>query len=128
MRLQVFVTSATPKSVFVVELPIPGKCLSVVRTPAARWASISIVARVDDDVRVGRERPIERADRGAPGVHVEIDDRREVQVEPGVGERRRRSPSPRPGAVATLLRPISASDATAGNPCAGERRVTIPPS
>jgi len=43
-RVHVFVTSATPKSVFVVELPIPGKCLRVVRTPAARCASISALA------------------------------------------------------------------------------------
>jgi hypothetical protein len=51
----------------------------------------------DDDGRVGRERPIERADRGAPRVDIEIDDGREVQIDPGVGERRGDRPRPGPG-------------------------------
>ncbi len=60
-----------------------------------------------DDVRVGRERPIERADRGAVRVDVEIDHGREVQVEavrregcrdrrrPGARHARRRLPDRR---------------------------------
>jgi len=36
--------STTSKSVFPVELPIPGKCLSVVLTLPARWTRISSAA------------------------------------------------------------------------------------
>ena len=41
---QVLLTSTTAKSVLPVALPKPGKCLSAVLTPAARWTWISSVA------------------------------------------------------------------------------------
>ena len=82
-----------------------------------------------DDRRIGREAAIERPDRRVGRVHVDVDDRGEVQVD------HRRSPScapiARPAAKASSgspVAPTSASERVAGKPWAGLSRVTWPPS
>ena len=125
--LQVFVTSATPKSVFVDAEPRPGKCFSAVRTPASRWALTSVVAsRVTAAGSAENERPSAPiaglsglTSRSTTGARLRL-----IPTEASVVAIDRAHAS-------IALSPfvaISCSPANAGKPVAGDRRATRPPS